>query len=71
MIVMHRLGYPKSKLYSPGPYLIVSVDSTMLAVPKVSRITVGAMEHFYFFPTGVVVQIISIKKCLKITSETM
>jgi hypothetical protein len=68
---MRRLGYPRSELYGPGPYLIVSVDSTMFAVPKVSRITVGVMEHFYFFPTGVVVQILSIQKCLKITSKTM
>lgn len=39
---------------NPGPHLIVSVDLTMLSVRKVSRIAVEVMEHFYFFPTGVV-----------------
>lgn len=58
--------------YSHGPpHLAVSVDLTMLAVRKVSRITVGVMEHFYFFPMGVIVQTLSVQKCLKTTSETM
>jgi hypothetical protein len=57
--------------YSPGPHLTVSVDLTMFAVRKVSRITVGVMEHFYFFPTGVVVQTLSVQKRLKTTFETM
>ena len=62
-----------SELYSPRPYLTVSVDSKMLAVLKVSRITVGVMEHFYLFPTGVFVQILvlTIQRCLKTTSKTM
>lgn len=43
----------------------------MLTVRKVSHITVGVMEHFYFFPTGVVVQTLSVQNCLKTISETM
>lgn len=42
----------------------------MFPVRKASHITVGGMEHFYFFPTGVVVQTLSVQKCLKTTSET-
>ena len=68
MIAMRRLKSPTS--YSPGPHLTVLVDLTMLAVRKVSHIIVGVMEHFYFFPTGVVVQTLSVQKSLRITSET-
>ena len=59
--------------YNPGPHLTlaVSVDLTMFAVRKVSHITAGVMERFYFFPTGVVVQTSSVQKYLKTTSETM
>jgi hypothetical protein len=72
MIVMRKLRNPTSELlYSPRPHLTVSVDLSMLAVRKVSHITVAVMERFYFFPMGVVAQTSSVQKRLKTTSETM